>query len=132
MNLYNNWIHGISLHLEFGILFDFYICILCIFIRISKDFKLALLQRAMECLIQHRPNKRAIRQYRHTKLYINILSCGYLFVMVSEIIHSISEISVRMLFFGNCYFPPIYWHFHIYTMCYLLYRFLLFGFFFFH
>ena len=75
---------------------------LCIFIPTSKDFKLALLQRAMECLIQHRSNKRAMRQYRHTKLYINILSCGYLFIMVSEIMHSISEISVSMLFFGNC------------------------------
>ena len=78
---------------------------ICIFIQTSKDFKRALLQRAMESLIQHRSNKRAMRQYRHSKFYINILSCGYLFIMVSEIIHSITEISVIMLFFGNCYFP---------------------------
>ena len=78
---------------------------ICIFIRTSKDFKRVLLQRAMECLIQHRSNKRAMRQYRHSKFYINILSCGYLFIMEYEIIHSISEITVIMLFFGNCYFP---------------------------
>ena len=77
----------------------------CIFVRTSKDFKRALLQRAMECLIQHRSNKRAIRQYRHSKVFIDILSFGYLLMIISEIMVSISEILVSVLFFGNCYFP---------------------------
>ena len=78
---------------------------ICIFIRTSNSFKRALLQRAMECLIQHRSNRREITQYRYSKVSINILSCGYLLMLVSEIIISISDISVGILFFGNCYFP---------------------------
>ena len=77
----------------------------CIFIRTSKYFKRALLQRSMECLIQHRSNRREMAQYRYSKVSINILSCGYLLMLISEIIISISEIPVNILFFGNCYFP---------------------------
>ena len=86
----------------FMILLIIYICIL---IRTSKHFKRALLQRAMECLIQHRPNKRALREYRNTKFYVNILCCGYLLIITSIIQYSISDISVSILFFGKCYFP---------------------------
>ena len=78
---------------------------ICLFIRTSKHFKRALLQRAMERLIQHRSNKRAMKDYRNTKFYLNILSCGYLLMITSNIQYSISEISVSILFFGNCYFP---------------------------
>ena len=86
----------------FMILLIIYISIL---IRTSKHYKRALLQRAMECLIQHRSNKRAMRDYRNTKFYVNILCCGYLLIVTSIIQYSISEISVSILFFGNCYFP---------------------------
>ena len=44
-------------------------------------------------------------QYRYSKVSIDMLSCGYLFILLSEIIISIYEISVSILFSGNCYFP---------------------------
>ena len=77
----------------------------CLFLRTSKHFKRALLQRAMECFIQHRSNKRAMRDYRNTKFYVNILCCGYLLIVTSNILNDISLVSVIILFFGNCYFP---------------------------
>ena len=83
----------------------FAIVYICIFIRTSKHYKHALLQRAMECLIQHRSNKRAMREYRNTKLYVNILCVGYLLILTSNIQYNISVILVSILFFGNCYFP---------------------------
>ena len=76
-----------------------------IFILTSNRFKRALLQRAMECLIQHSSNKSAIGQYKFSKVSIDILCCGYLLIILSEIIISIPEISVTIIFFGNCYFP---------------------------
>ena len=91
------------LSLIFSIIFE--TIYFCVFIRTSKHFKHALLQRAMECLIQYRSNKRAMRQYRNSKVYINILSCGYLFILVSDIVIVFVSISVSILFFGNCYFP---------------------------
>ena len=86
----------------FMILLITYICIL---IRTSRHFNLALLQRAMECFIQHRSTKRAMRDYRNTKFYVNILCCGYLLIVTSNTLFGIPKISVSILFFGNCYFP---------------------------
>ena len=91
------------LNMIFVLIFGF--VYICIFIRTSKRFKRALLQRAMECLIQHRSRKQAMKEYTATKLYINILCCGYLLMFISETVITISSISVSILFFGNCYFP---------------------------
>ena len=84
---------------------SFFILYFCIFIRTSKQFKSALLQRVMERLFQHRPNKQAMKQYRYSKVSINILSCGYLLIIISEILISTAATLVSILFFGNCYFP---------------------------
>ena len=78
---------------------------LCVFLRTSEYFKRALLQRAMECLIQHRSNKSEMIQYTYSKVSINILRCGYLLLFISEIIIGIADLSVSILIFGNCYFP---------------------------
>ena len=77
----------------------------CIYIRTSKLFKDALLQRAMERLFQHRANRREMAQYRYSKVTINILCCGYLLIIISDILIGFNSISVSLLFFGNCYFP---------------------------
>ena len=48
---------------------------LCIFVHTSKQFKYALLQRALERLTQHGSNKEVMKQYRYCKHTINILTC---------------------------------------------------------
>ena len=77
----------------------------CIFVHTAKRFKLALHQRALERLIQHGSNKDEMRQYRYCKHTINILCCGYLFVLISEYLLHIPVLLTSALFYGNCYFP---------------------------
>ena len=85
--------------------FIFSIVYLCIFIRTAKRFKRALLQRALERLIQHGSNKEEIKQYTYCKHTINIMSCGYLFIILSQTFLDTPELLVSALFYGNCYFP---------------------------
>ena len=77
----------------------------CIFVHTAKRFKLALHQRALERLIQHGSNKDEMIQYRYSKHTINILCCGYLFIIISEYLLHIPVLLTGALFYGNCYFP---------------------------
>ena len=88
------------------LLFIFMIFIyFCIFVRISRRFKCALLQRALERLIQHGSNKEEMKQYKYCKNTIDIITWGYLLIMVSEILINIPRISISILFFRKCFYP---------------------------
>ena len=77
----------------------------CIFVKTSKRFKLALLQRALERLTQHGSNKEEMRQYRYCKHTMNIICWGYILIISSETLLFIPELLVSTLFYGDCYFP---------------------------
>ena len=88
------------------ILFD--ICLItyfCVFVYTSKRFKRALLQRALECLIQHGSNKEEMKQYKYCKFTLTIISCAYLLIIISTKLIHIPVLLVSALFYGNCYFP---------------------------
>ena len=78
---------------------------ICIFVHTSKRFKYALLQRALERLTQHGSNKEEMKQYRYCKHTINIVTFGYLFIILSEILLELPGIFISMLIYGDCYFP---------------------------
>ena len=77
----------------------------CIFINTAKRLKCALLQRALERLIQHGSNQEEMRQYTYFKCTINIISCAFLALLLSEVLAHILQIIIFALFFGQCYFP---------------------------
>ena len=77
----------------------------CIFVHTSKRFKCALLQRALERLTQHGSNKEEMKQYRYCKHTINIITWGYLFTILGEILEDITGVFISILFYGDCYFP---------------------------
>ena len=77
----------------------------CIFVHTSKRFKYALLQRALERLTQHGSNKEEMKQCRYCKNTINIMTWGYLFMILAELLFDIRGIFTRMLIFGDCNFP---------------------------
>ena len=77
----------------------------CIFVHTSKRFKHALLQRALERLTQHGSNKEEMKQYRYCKHTINIITWGYLFIIIGETLLDLPEMFTSILFYGNCYFP---------------------------
>ena len=78
---------------------------LCIFVHTSKRFKYALLQRALERLTQYGSNKEEMKQYRYCKHTINIVTCGYLFMILGQALVDFMILVIRALFYGNCYFP---------------------------
>ena len=77
----------------------------CIFVHTSKRFKHALLQRALERLTQHGSNKEEIKQYKYCKHTINIITCGYLFMLISVILGDTKQLVISALLYGDCYFP---------------------------
>ena len=88
------------------ILFD--ICSIiyfCVFVHTSKRFKRALLQRALERLIQHGSNKEEMKQYKYCKFTLNIISCAYLLIIISTKLIQMPLLLVSALFYGECYFP---------------------------
>ena len=88
------------------ILFDICsITYLCVFVHTSKRFKRALLQRALERLIQHGSNKEEMKQYKYCKFALNITSCVYLLIIISSKLIHIPVLLVSALFYGDCYFP---------------------------
>ena len=77
----------------------------CVFVRTSKRFKRALLQRALERLIQHGSSKEEMKQYKYCKFTLNITSCAYLLIIISSKLIHIPVLLVSALFYGDCYFP---------------------------
>ena len=78
---------------------------ICIFVRTSKRFKYALLQRALERLTQHGSNKEEMKQYRYCKHTFNIVTWGYLFLIIGESLLDFMHLVISALFYGKCYFP---------------------------
>ena len=88
------------------ILFD--ICSItyfCVFVHTSKRFKRALLQRALERLIQHGSNKEEMKQYKYCKFTLNMISVECLLIIISTKLIQIPVLLVSALFYGDCYFP---------------------------
>ena len=79
----------------------------CIFTHTSKQFKRALLQRALERLTQFGSNKEEMKQYNYFRITILIICGGFGLIIVSEILLQIPPIINSSLFFGKCYFPFI-------------------------
>ena len=77
----------------------------CIFVHTSKRFKYALLQSALERLTQHGSNKEEMKQYRYSKYTINIVTWGYLLIILGESLLDFMKLVISALFYGNCYFP---------------------------
>ena len=77
----------------------------CTFVHTSKRFKYALLQRALERLTQHGSNKEEMKQYRYCKHTIDIVTCGYLFIILSGILLDFTSLLISAIFYGDCYFP---------------------------
>ena len=77
----------------------------CIFVHTTKRFKCALLQRALERLIQYGSNKEEMKQYKYFKFTINIICCGFVLIIVSEVLLQIFPLVNSALFYGKCYFP---------------------------
>ena len=77
----------------------------CVFVHTSKRFKRALLQRALERLIQHGSNREEMKQYKYCKFTLNITSYAYLLIIISTKLIQIPLLLVSALFYGDCYFP---------------------------
>ena len=77
----------------------------CIFVHTTKLFKCALLQRALERLIEYGSNKEEMKQYKYFKFTINIICCGFVLIIVSEVLLQIFPLLNGALFYGKCYFP---------------------------
>ena len=77
----------------------------CIFVKTSKKFKLALLQRAGERLAQHGSNKKEMQQVKFFKYTMNIVSSGFFLIIVSSSLLNFPAILTSALFYGKCYFP---------------------------
>ena len=89
-----------------NILFDICsIIYVCVIVLTSKRFKRALLQRALERLIQHGSNKEEMKQYKYCKFTLNITSCAYLLIIISTKLIQMPLLLVSALFYGDCYFP---------------------------
>ena len=88
------------------ILFDICsIIYIYVFVHTSKRFKRALLQRALERLIQHGSNKEEMKQYKYCKFTLNMISCEYLLIIISSKLMNMPVLVVSALFYGDCYFP---------------------------
>ena len=76
-----------------------------IFVKTSKNFKRALLQRAIERLAQHGSNQQEMRQYKYFQCTINLIGCAFLFVIIGEIILYIPAVSIGILTNQEYYLP---------------------------
>ena len=78
-----------------------------IFVHTSKRFKRALLQRSLERLIQYGSgsNKQEMKQYIYCKHTINIICCGYFFIIISGNLLCIPLIMHTGVISGKIYFP---------------------------
>ena len=68
----------------------------CIFVKVARSFKRALLERAIERLAQHGSNQQEMRQYTYFNCTINFIGCAFLLVIIGEIILYIPAISIGL------------------------------------
>ena len=76
-----------------------------IFIQQVRRFKQALLQVAIERLIQHGENSIEMRQYKYFEYSILPVSVGMGFVVIAFFIGIISRAMISFSFFSKCKFP---------------------------
>ena len=76
-----------------------------LFVRFSNRFKRALLQKALQRLIQSGTNVREMRQYKYFKYSMNSICIGFFFTMIGTCLLQFECALVSGLFFAKCYFP---------------------------
>ena len=77
----------------------------CVFVRICNNLKRALLQRALERLIQHGSNNIEMKEYRYFKYTVNIIYCLILCICMGQSIVYIPRYAMGVLINQRCYFP---------------------------
>ena len=78
---------------------------LFLFISFVKKFKQALLQIALERLIQHGSNDIEMKQYKYFSNTMSCICVGFSLITISAIIENIRRFIVIAMFYGQCYFP---------------------------
>lgn len=78
---------------------------LVLFIRFGKKFKQALLQIALERLIQHGSNVIEMKQYRYFSYTMCSICFGFSLITIAAIIANIQRTILTAVFYGQCYFP---------------------------
>ena len=78
---------------------------LIVFISFVKKFKQALLQIALERLIQHRSNDIEMKQYRYFSYTMFCICLGFSLITISSTILNIQRFILTAVFHGQCYFP---------------------------
>ena len=76
-----------------------------LFVKYSNRFKRALLQRALQQLIQRGTNVREMRQYKYFKYSMNSICIGFFFTAIATSLSLFWGALVNGLFFAKCYFP---------------------------
>ena len=77
----------------------------CMFVRTCDSLKRALLQRALERLIQYGSNNIEMKEYRYFKYTINLICCLTLSVYTGQILIYIPHYIVGVVVNQMCYFP---------------------------
>ena len=78
---------------------------LIVFISFVKKFKQALLQIALERLIQHKSNDIEMKQYRYFSYTMFCVCLGFSLITISSTIMNIQSFILTAVFYGQCYFP---------------------------
>ena len=78
---------------------------LIVFISFIKKFKQALLQIALERLIQHRSNDIEMKQYRYFSYTMFCICLGFSLITIASTILNIQRFILIAVFYGQCYFP---------------------------
>ena len=70
-----------------------------------RRFKRALLQTAMERLVQHGSNASEMKQYRFSSCTMNCISSGMCLIVFAFYFGVISRFMITFIFFSRCHFP---------------------------
>ena len=85
----------------------------CMFVRTCNNLKRALLQRALERLIQHGANNIEMKEYRYFKYTINKICWFILCICIGQSLVFIPRYIMSVLINQRCYFPfNMLPHFH--------------------
>ena len=112
--LFTNMIHVLRMinYFAFEITLAVYACM---FVRTCNNLKRALLQRALERLIQHGSNNIEMKEYRYFKYTINIMSSALLSICIGQSLIYLPWYAMGVLINQRCYFPfnllPHFYHF---------------------
>ena len=112
--LFTNMIHVLRM-ISYFVFEMTFVVYACIFVRTCNNFKRALLQRALERLIQHGSNNIEMREYRYFKCTINIMSCAILCICIGQSLVYLPWYAIGVLINQRCFFPfnmlPHFYHF---------------------